>query len=310
MRKTILVLLALFVVSLSVISIPQSGFAWDTTAAKYYPLKVGNTYVYRNFTIGPECYPYNPGKSRVTIIAEAVMPNGKKYFQFNIYSPSGPPVYSIWKYQRIDSATMNIYGYNTSDSHEYLLDSLLANPNNSTQSSRFHFPPWQSTYHMGTTTVFGGTRNERIYFTGQSPNPFVYYFIEGIGYAGYYYCLDDGSSSELSGCVISGIVYGDTIMTAVSQISSEVPDNFLLKQNYPNPFNPTTKINYELKTAGFVSMKVYNVMGKEVSVLVNHNQKAGSYEVTFDGINLPSGVYYYKIETDGFTDVKKMSLVK
>jgi hypothetical protein len=85
---------------------------------------------------------------------------------------------------------------------------------------------------------------------------------------------------------------------------------YKLSQNYPNPFNPTTQIKYSVKTNGLVTLKVYNMLGKEVTTLVNEVKTAGSHTVDFNGANLPSGTYIYKMESNGFTDVKKMILVK
>ncbi len=83
-----------------------------------------------------------------------------------------------------------------------------------------------------------------------------------------------------------------------------------LSQNYPNPFNPMTRINYELKEAGFVSLKVYDVMGREVATLVNGRQMAGEQEATFNATGLASGVYFYRLQAGNFTQTKKMMLVK
>lgn len=91
---------------------------------------------------------------------------------------------------------------------------------------------------------------------------------------------------------------------------SEIPENFELHQNYPNPFNPTTKISYNLPANSFVTLKIYNVLGKEIAVLVNGEQQAGRYELNFNASNLTSGVYFYKIETESFTKTNKMLLMK
>lgn len=88
------------------------------------------------------------------------------------------------------------------------------------------------------------------------------------------------------------------------------PTEFSLDQNYPNPFNPSTKISYSIKEEGLVTLKVYNVLGKEVATLVNENKPAGIYEAEFNASQLPSGLYIYKIQAGGFTDVKKMLLTK
>lgn len=101
----------------------------------------------------------------------------------------------------------------------------------------------------------------------------------------------------------------------IQQISSNVPSNFSLSQNYPNPFNPVTNIKFELPSNGFVTLKVFNMLGEEVSTLVNNqNLAVGTYKVDFDGANLSSGAYFYKLTVNNsngsYTDVKKMMLVK
>lgn len=99
-------------------------------------------------------------------------------------------------------------------------------------------------------------------------------------------------------------------VTSVSLISSNVPEGFKLSQNYPNPFNPSTKINFSIAKSGFVSLKVYDILGKEVAILVNDIKQAGDYSVDFNASYLASGTYFYKIETNGFSEIKKMMLVK
>ncbi len=89
-----------------------------------------------------------------------------------------------------------------------------------------------------------------------------------------------------------------------------IPKQFSLSQNYPNPFNPLTKINYSLPQGVKVSIKIYDILGKLVKELVNEYKDAGTYTVTFDGSNVASGVYFYKIEAGKFTDTKKMVLIK
>jgi photosystem II stability/assembly factor-like uncharacterized protein len=96
----------------------------------------------------------------------------------------------------------------------------------------------------------------------------------------------------------------------IKSIDTEIPDRFSLSQNYPNPFNPVTIINYELPTAGLVKMVIYDILGREVKTLVNEKQSAGKYKVDFDGTNLPSGVYFYRLESGDFVSTKKMVLLK
>jgi Secretion system C-terminal sorting domain len=89
-----------------------------------------------------------------------------------------------------------------------------------------------------------------------------------------------------------------------------VPKNYDLSQNFPNPFNPTTVISYSLPFASNVKIIVYNTLGKTVKVLENGYKNAGTYSVTFDAAELPSGTYFYKIEAGQFSQIKKMMLLK
>lgn len=96
----------------------------------------------------------------------------------------------------------------------------------------------------------------------------------------------------------------------ITNINSNVPKEYFLKQNYPNPFNPVTNIEFSVPEAGFVKLAVYNILGEEVSVLVNENLKTGSFRVDFNASSLPSGVYFYRLQAPEFTETRKMILVK
>ncbi len=108
--------------------------------------------------------------------------------------------------------------------------------------------------------------------------------------------------------------YGNWILKTLSPITEVedivVPKEFSLEQNYPNPFNPSTKIKYTIASEGFVTLKVYDVLGNEITALINSKQDAGSYTVDFDASKLNSGVYFYRIETKSFDETKKMLLMK
>jgi hypothetical protein len=99
-------------------------------------------------------------------------------------------------------------------------------------------------------------------------------------------------------------------IVGVNNNTSTIPEIYTLNQNYPNPFNPVTQIKYGIPKQGLVTMKVYDVLGREITKLVNEVKTPGSYIVDFDGSNLSSGVYFYKLESNGFIDVKKMMLIK
>jgi len=112
----------------------------------------------------------------------------------------------------------------------------------------------------------------------------------------------DGSARKL--------YYDGDVVTNFKGTETQVADKYSLSQNYPNPFNPTTKINFSIPKQGFVSIKVYNMLGKEVATLVSKEMTQGSYSFDYNASKLSSGVYFYKMEVNGFSEVKKMMLVK
>ena len=98
--------------------------------------------------------------------------------------------------------------------------------------------------------------------------------------------------------------------TAVEDNQTSVPGNYGLKQNYPNPFNPTTNISYSIPKTGFVSLKVYDALGREMATLVSEVKPAGNHLVNFNAANLASGIYFYRLEAGGFSQNHKMILLK
>jgi hypothetical protein len=100
------------------------------------------------------------------------------------------------------------------------------------------------------------------------------------------------------------------LFTSVQASTAQIPTAFELCQNYPNPFNPSTTIKYELPRASYVSLTVYDILGREVSVLVNERRNAGVHGAKFDGSNLASGVYLYRLQAGDFVASKKMLVVK
>jgi len=92
--------------------------------------------------------------------------------------------------------------------------------------------------------------------------------------------------------------------------SPVIPENPLLYNNYPNPFNPSTIIRFSIPEESFVTIKVFNTLGEEVAQLVNEEKPVGSYEVEFDAIALPSGIYFYQLQVGSFSESKKMILLK
>ena len=135
---------------------------------------------------------------------------------------------------------------------------------------------------------------------------------------------DDGRSVLAGGKLIYAGIWGyggtlynmyiDTSLNPVNirNVTKFLPLAYSLKQNYPNPFNPETKINFQIPVSGFVNLKVFDVTGKEIATLVNQNLSAGTYKVNFPAVkyNLSSGIYFYKITVNGYSEIKKMMLIK
>ncbi|MFC2093521.1 YCF48-related protein [Bacteroidota bacterium] len=96
----------------------------------------------------------------------------------------------------------------------------------------------------------------------------------------------------------------------INQRSSEIPEGFSLYQNYPNPFNPVTTIRFDLHNSSYSKLIIYNILGKEIATLVNEKLSVGSYEVNWNASEYPSGVYFYKLITEEFTNTRKMILLK
>jgi hypothetical protein len=108
---------------------------------------------------------------------------------------------------------------------------------------------------------------------------------------------------------INEVAIFDTV-TAVSQIGSEIPDSYELYQNYPNPFNPETNIKFDIPKAGNVKLSIYNVLGEQVEILYNGFLNYGRFESSWNASSLPSGVYFYKLESKDFVSIKKLVLLK
>ena len=117
------------------------------------------------------------------------------------------------------------------------------------------------------------------------------------------------SGTHFIDSVVTVNIFGDKA-TAIDVPRGTIPQTFQLSQNYPNPFNPTTSIRYMVSSITNVKLTVYDILGREIQTLVNEEKPAGTYEAIFNASNLSSGVYFYRLEADGFVQTKKMNLLK
>jgi hypothetical protein len=105
-------------------------------------------------------------------------------------------------------------------------------------------------------------------------------------------------------------VFGDTLATGVANELGSLPEQFVLSQNYPNPFNPSTTIKYQLPAKSEVTLRVYDVLGREIATLVNEVKQPGTHTVQIDGSGLASGVYFYQLRAGAFASTKKFLLLR
>jgi len=303
-------------------SFPVSKYDLD-----YYPLSEGNKWIYA-ITIAdfndyfPNYYFYNSYRE---VLKDTLLSNGESYFKIISFIDTNDKAFT---YERIDSTTGKVYRFYDQDgltSDEYLIDDLLAEVGDTTFSSRMH-EPYNHLFpviclRQSIFSKWNIQKDEKHFRTHGDLTGYSYRLIENIGLDSINYEWDFGySQSFLKGCVINGIVYGDTsFVLGVEDEVSFIPEKFKLNQNYPNPFNPSTKISYQLPVAGNVTLKVFDVLGKEVALIVDDYRNAGSYNVEFsmNNLQLSSGIYFYQIKVspsesrqNSFTETKKMILIK
>jgi hypothetical protein len=125
--------------------------------------------------------------------------------------------------------------------------------------------------------------------------------------------INDGSiTGSKAGAVIRADAIKLSFITDADEVKNKTlsPGNYTLEQNYPNPFNPSTNIKYELPKNSFVKIVVFDMLGREVEALVNEKLSPGSYSIDWNASQYPSGVYFYRLTTEGFSETKKMILLK
>lgn len=284
-------------------------YSQDTNIANYFPLKVGNVWVYYFNNMYKKGHSAGYNKYRITGTTQL---NGKTYFQFQRTTYIVPTtglncqsyIYQINSPLRTDSITGNLYSPNC------LLESLNSQLNDSVNTCNFIRRCIETTDYISFGSVFQAKQFRN--YEGQSDYRIDRY-AKNIGIVtGEYHWNYGDCYRTLRGCLIDGVLYGDTntVIVGIHEINPEIPDQFSLSQNFPNPFNPETQISYELPNSEFVYLIVYDVMGKEIETLVNEKQTAGSYTITFNAANYPSGVYYYRLSAGEFKETRKMLLIK
>ncbi len=279
----------------------QKSYCIDTAAASYMPLQVGNVWVYGSYS-----FPFGGNYIFSLKITGTSVYNGHLYFNF-LKSPGNQVTYV-----RYDSVSNILRSYGGACSwlvQERNMDSLWARLND---SAYYNCDLRYRCTDTSNVTIFNQSRKRKTFYQSTINTYNSRTYAKNIGLIFDYY--DNKLQTtyvNINGYVINGAVYGDTAMvTGINQTGTEIPDKFSLSQNYPNPFNPSTNIKFQIPKSGFVKLIIFDVLGKEVQIIVNQQLSPGSYEADFDGRSLPSGVYYYKLEAGDFTETKKMVLIK
>jgi hypothetical protein len=159
-----------------------------------------------------------------------------------------------------------------------------------------------ATFNFGVLSKFKDTNGVTYRFRGWT----------GSGNGSYTSPDSTGNDTVVTLSITNGIV--ETArwesLIGINNLTSELPTEYKLHQNYPNPFNPVTNINFDIIKEGNVKIIIYDVQGRVVSILANQDVLPGRYNIQFDAGNYSSGVYFYRLETPGFTDIKKMIIIK
>ena len=267
-----------------------------TKSLDFMPLQIGNSWTYHIYSRSSDIFDpsYSDYYKKYTIVDTAIV-DGNKYYKID--SPIFVGIRG--EYLRIGEENGIFYTDN------FPLFDFTAVKGDTLDAEYF------ITFFTGNEidTCFGEKVIVKKY-TDYSLTSGNWKFAQGLGMLDRYFTFDFGYGTEtLVGAVIDGKVYGDTTVVSVKN-EINIPNQFYLSQNYPNPFNPTTIIEYSIPNNEYVTLKVFDILGREIATLVNEQKSAGSYKVNFNAENLPSGVYIYKLSSGNYTTSRKMLMIK
>ena len=272
----------------------------DSSANSFFPFQVGNVWRYQE---GPDSSDFEQTKLTRDSIA-----GGCRYLFFDT---SNVPLY------KVDSA-LNVTISPLQAPYAWLRYKLTAKKNEvwtvqggpgGRIAGRVDDVYWD--FVVGRETQ---VKEIGYYSQGSDTTNFSLWLYEDYLAAGFGYCLSIGDAEqtpnlELIGCIINGISYGS--VTAVDKLSEAItPSGYTLYPAFPNPFNPTTIIRYRIAQNGHVSLKVFDILGREVATVVDGYVSSGEHNISFDGSSLSSGIYFYQLQAAKFNLIKKMVLLK
>ncbi|MCH7723743.1 MAG: T9SS type A sorting domain-containing protein [Bacteroidetes bacterium] len=293
------------IIAAFILFINQCLYAQEPDPNSFFPYSVGNIWEYD--------MPYGE-IARIEIIRDSIGKDGFVYlFYGSIFDPS-------WS---IDTASSVVYFLPTRSNQQYYKltadsgDTWMVEPEDTIPPGEH--PRFEALVKnkypsivFGSPTVLMEIEYYELNWGDTVINDFSWKIntetlASGFGLILNWYEEPGGLNKLIRGCVIDGDTFG--IITTVEE-DTQSPKEFYISQNYPNPFNPMTNIRFRTSNFGFVALKVYDVLGNKIRTLVNEEKPAGEYQVTFNGSGLASGVYVYRIKTNGKIISKKMILLQ
>ena len=279
----------------------------DSASLAYYPLHVGDRWVYRTHSTWSSY-------SRiitVDVVGDTTLSSGLRYYIIT----REPALTQYGRFlERVDSATGILYHIDPYDDEEQLYDSLAAMAGDTVYSMR-QGAGYMFCTELVTDTVLGlftSMKSFWIPLVGSDP---WYRLAQGLGLVWYSERIEHGSypiygsyDEILVYAKIDGREYG--AMEGVEPVTVIRPNEYVLGQNYPNPFNPSTTIRYGLPTRSYVTLTVFNTLGQQVATLIQGEQDAGYHEAVFDASGLASGVYLYRLQAGDFTQTLRLMVLR
>jgi hypothetical protein len=261
-------------------------------AQHLFPLHVGDKWSY---WVYPNSYP------EYSIVSDTVMSNGKRYFEML-------ENHSFIEFYRQEGDS--VFLFDTILKKEYLEFDFSASVGDTISNiQRFSERDKQviTLISKGINEIFNVKRSSYTFwlqYPGLTDGSYSITITDSLGIT---YFAGEGGAQYLGGAIINNIQFGNLVDV---KIPAEIPSNFYLSQNYPNPFNPTTSIKFSIPRYSFVSLNVYDILGREIASLVNEEKSPGVYIVKFDGSTLTSGIYFYQLKAGNYTETKKFILIK
>lgn len=277
----------------------------------YYPLDTGDYWEYKTFV---QQYPYPSDSSAysVEVVGDSTFDNNMTYkILLSRYIYPDQNIY--YRFERIDSLTGCVYRYarDTSFSNKELkIDSLFSQAGDTLNTSMASFGFFRTICRsIENDTIFGTITQMKTYID-QSIIPMEeYQLAKRFGFYFSSSCEFSCGYTRLVYAKINGIEYGNKIITRIENKNTK-PISFALFQNYPNPFNPSTNITFEIPKSGEITIKIYDVLGKEIKNISKYYSNIGLHRIVFDGSNYASGIYIYRIGFNNKSISKKMMLIK